>query len=47
MSMPTVHPVSERAKQDMELKFEARIKLELYRQEPESADDFLFTVSAV
>ncbi|MCJ1243698.1 hypothetical protein MMC30_000895 [Trapelia coarctata] len=42
-TMPTVHPVSERAKRDMMLKFEARTRLELYRQEPESVDDFLFT----
>ena len=44
--MPSVHPVSDRAKRDMILKFEARTKLELYRQDPEAADDFRFTVSA-
>lgn len=45
--IPSVHPVSERANKDMILKFEARTKLELYRQEPESVDEFLFTVSAI
>lgn len=45
--MPSVHPVSERANKDMILRFEARTRLELYRQEPESVDEFLFTVSAV
>lgn len=45
--MPSVHPVSERANKDMILRFDARTKLELYRQEPESVDEFFFTVSAV